>query len=112
MKFRMTETEVKRLWRNRGVPPSEMIRIIAELNGCSYSMARDECESIGVIGEGEYVKRESKKSKWKDEETEELVRLWHEGLSITEIAKRLNRAKGTVWVKINHMLQDKSMYQV
>ncbi len=54
-KMRMSDKEIKQLWKNRGLSERRMIQCIADLNACRFSDMRDKCEDLGLIKKGQYL---------------------------------------------------------
>ena len=107
----LKDNEIRRLWRNKDLKPDKMIQCIADLCGCRYKDARNRCEFLGLIGNGQYMKPEGASAKWTEEQTAELVHLWKSNLPTDEIGKRINRTKRSVDSKIDRMKSDGSIYQ-
>ena len=101
--IRMTDDEIRLLWRNRGLPDLQMVRCIAELNGCDVDMVLMKLDSLGIAKADDFRNCRQGTS-FSEEEVSRLIAMTKKGLSIAAIAERLNRSKNSVHSKM-HLLR-------
>lgn len=105
----LKDNEIKRLWRNRDLPPMKMIQCIADLSAWPYSIARNRCEELGLIEEGQYVRCKDNVG-WESEQVKALATMWRKGYSTEQISLAIQRSKRSVENKIRRMIDDGSMF--
>lgn len=97
----MTEYEVKTIWRNRGLPEKQMIRVLAELNACTDDVMIDFMENIGIDLTEQAMQRGNRRRKgirmpWTESEERLVMEKLKEKWPFPEIARVLNRSVNSV----------------
>ena len=94
MSIYMSEKEIRKLWRNRGIGERDMIQCIADLNGCHFLDAKKVCEAYGLVPAGKY--KYAGHSRWSREEIDTLYEMRSSGSTISEIAGELGRTEEAI----------------
>lgn len=106
MKNNLTDSELRTLWKYKDLSPKKMVLVLSQLEGCEYHEMRDRLESLGIIGEGEYVKYHRRKNgedclhedrNWYGaDELREIFRMRDKGHTLEQIAAALGRSSGSI----------------
>lgn len=99
VKMKLTDSEIKRIWRNRAHDTNKMLKCLSELNACSVDAVREKCVSLGLISESEQKEKNDRPSwmgGWEEEELDNLVSFRQAGMKFTEIASRMGRSESGV----------------
>lgn len=107
----MSEYEIKRSWRNRGLKDRDMIKCLAELNCCGEAEIIEYCESIGIVIPDK-VKNKLYKRKylnpWSPEEERILFEKRALGYMFKDIAPLVGRSKNACMCHFNEYLRKQS----
>lgn len=100
----MTDSELRRAWKNKSLSKQGMIRCLAELNGCTFADMHNRLVLAGII-KGEFVEQEEEHERktytyvrngvtyktWSSDEIKELVRMKDKGYTYEQMARALDR---------------------
>ncbi len=92
----MTDHEIKVIWRNRAFDTQKQIRVLAELESCTFREMHKRVRELGLIDAEEPTKLAHHGKAWGADETAELLRMYEKGMSYTEMAKILGRTKDSI----------------
>ncbi len=96
--MKLTDAEIRTLWRNKAHTPHNMLKCLADLNACDYMTMRDKCAALGLISADEYPRKKGKRGTglWDQEELDKLTSLRESGLKYREIGIRMGRSESGV----------------
>lgn len=97
--LRLSDSEIKRIWRNRAHDTKKMLKCLSELNACSVDTIKEKCVSLGLIAESDLEEKNGRKEwmgRWETKELDKLVTLRESGMKFTEIANRMGKSESGV----------------
>lgn len=95
--MKLTDAEIKTIWRNKAYDSRKQVKVLSELENCSYTEMFDRLQILGLVEEQDApVKLVHHGKAWGSEETAELVRMHKKGMSYQEIGDILGRTRDSV----------------
>ena len=95
--MKLTDNEIRTIWRNKAYDSRKQCKVLAELENCTYTEMFDRLQLLGLVEEQDApVKLVHHGKAWGSQETAELIRMHNKGMSYKEIGDILGRTKDSV----------------
>lgn len=105
--IRMKDAEIKRRWKNRGLPDYAMVKCLAELNACDMRLILSKLIGLGLFAEEDAQECLSTTGfrQYSAREIRILLEMLKNGSSPEEIGKKLYRSRQSIVCQIARLKQ-------
>jgi len=100
--IRMTDDEIRTIWRNRALADKQMVTCMADLNGCCKEIMLTKLEELGLVDSSKFTHYRDERP-YSDEDIRRFKALLRMRCSVEVISQRLGRSKTSVTKKAREL---------